>query len=165
MLPAIFGLSGLELTDDERELFRSSDPLGFILFARNIDTPTQVLALTDALRELSGRADLPILVDQGRGRVARLGLPTGEAGHRPGNLPMPSPGSGTGAGGSAVQPPGPGAGSGGPGHHRRLCAGAGCQSPVPTTSLVTAPLARTRRPLQRWGPPYWRASPGWVWLG
>ncbi len=75
MLPAIFGLSGLELTDDERELFRSSDPLGFILFARNIDTPTQVLALTDALRELSGRADLPILVDQEGGRVARLGPP------------------------------------------------------------------------------------------
>jgi len=75
MLPAIFGLSGLELTDDERELFRSSDPLGFILFARNIDNPTQVLALTDALRELSGRADLPILVDQEGGRVARLGPP------------------------------------------------------------------------------------------
>ena len=75
MLPAIFGLSGLELTDDERELFRSSDPLGFILFARNIDSPTQVLALTDALRELSGRADLPILVDQEGGRVARLGPP------------------------------------------------------------------------------------------
>ena len=75
MLPAIFGLSGLELTDDERELFRSSDPLGFILFARNIDTPTQVLALTNALRELSGRADLPILVDQEGGRVARLGPP------------------------------------------------------------------------------------------
>ena len=75
MLPAIFGLSGLELTDDERELFRSSDPLGFFLFARNIDTPTQVLALTDALRELSGRADLPILVDQEGGRVARLGPP------------------------------------------------------------------------------------------
>ena len=75
MLPAIFGLSGLELTDYERELFRSSDPLGFILFARNIDSPTQVLALTDALRELSGRADLPILVDQEGGRVARLGPP------------------------------------------------------------------------------------------
>ena len=75
MLPAIFGLSGLELTDDERELFRASDPLGFILFARNIDSPTQVLALTDALRELSGRADLPILVDQEGGRVARLGPP------------------------------------------------------------------------------------------
>ena len=75
MLPAIFGLSGLELTDDERELFRSSDPLGFILFARNMDSPTQVLALTDALRELSGRADLPILVDQEGGRVARLGPP------------------------------------------------------------------------------------------
>ena len=43
--------------------------------ARNIDNPTQVLALTDALRELSGRAYLPILVDQEGGRVARLGPP------------------------------------------------------------------------------------------
>ena len=75
MLPAIFGLSGQELTDDERELFRAVNPLGFILFARNIDTPSQVRALTDALRELSGRADLPILVDQEGGRVARLGPP------------------------------------------------------------------------------------------
>lgn len=75
MLPAIFGLSGLELTDDERDLFRAVNPLGFILFARNIDTPSQVRALTDALRDLSGRADLPILVDQEGGRVARLGPP------------------------------------------------------------------------------------------
>ncbi|MCH1491974.1 MAG: beta-hexosaminidase, partial [Luminiphilus sp.] len=61
MLPAIFGLSGLELTDDERELFRSVNPLGFILFARNIQSPEQVRALTDSLRALLGRDDLPIL--------------------------------------------------------------------------------------------------------
>jgi beta-N-acetylhexosaminidase len=34
MLPAIFGLSGPTLTDDERAFFREADPAGYILFAR-----------------------------------------------------------------------------------------------------------------------------------
>ena len=75
MLPIIFAFSGLELTDDERALFKASDPVGFILFRRNIDTPARLRALTDSLRELSGRADVPILIDQEGGRVARLGAP------------------------------------------------------------------------------------------
>ena len=47
MTPAIFGLAGLTLTDDERAFFRECDPAGYILFGRNIDTPEQVRALTD----------------------------------------------------------------------------------------------------------------------
>ena len=39
---AIFGCAGLILTADERAFFREADPLGFILFARNVDTPDQV---------------------------------------------------------------------------------------------------------------------------
>ena len=35
MLPAILGLSGPALTDDERAFFRDADPAGFILFGRN----------------------------------------------------------------------------------------------------------------------------------
>ncbi|HVQ08968.1 MAG TPA: beta-N-acetylhexosaminidase [Allosphingosinicella sp.] len=75
MLPAILGLSGLALTDAERGLIRAADPAGFILFGRNVGDPAQLRALTDSLREVSGRADLPILVDQEGGRVARLGPP------------------------------------------------------------------------------------------
>ena len=75
MLPVIFGLSGLELTRDEIAFFRSVDPLGYILFSRNIQSKAQVRALTDSLRELSGREDLPILIDQEGGRVARLKPP------------------------------------------------------------------------------------------
>lgn len=75
MLPAILGLSGETLTGAERALIRDADPAGFILFARNCRTPAQVLALTDALREASGRADLPVLIDQEGGRVARLAPP------------------------------------------------------------------------------------------
>ncbi|MBU3730883.1 MAG: beta-N-acetylhexosaminidase [Beijerinckiaceae bacterium] len=71
----IAGLSGLVLTDEERSFFRASDPWGFILFRRNVDTPEQVRALTDSLRDLTGRTDLPILVDQEGGRVQRLGPP------------------------------------------------------------------------------------------
>ena len=36
---AIFGCAGLALSADEKAFFRDADPLGFILFARNIDTP------------------------------------------------------------------------------------------------------------------------------
>jgi len=74
MLPAIFGLSGPALTSPERAFLREADPAGFVLFARNIDTPGQVAALTAELRALLGR-DAPILIDQEGGRVARLRPP------------------------------------------------------------------------------------------
>lgn len=75
MIPAIFGLSGLTLTNDERAFFRDSDPAGYILFGRNIENREQLQRLTDALRGLDGRADLPILIDQEGGRVARMKSP------------------------------------------------------------------------------------------
>lgn len=75
MIPAIFGLSGLTLTDDERAFFRDSDPAGYILFGRNIENREQVRRLTDELRALDGRANLPILIDQEGGRVARMKSP------------------------------------------------------------------------------------------
>ncbi len=67
----ILGCAGLELTEAERRFFSEADPWGFILFARNIETPDQTRALTAALRDSVGRA-VPILVDQEGGRVARL---------------------------------------------------------------------------------------------
>lgn len=75
MKPVIYGLSGLSLAPDERAFFRDADPLGYILFGRNIGDRTQLRALTDSLRDMSGRADLPILIDQEGGRVARLKPP------------------------------------------------------------------------------------------
>jgi len=72
---AIYGIEGLALTDDERRLFRDCDPAGFILFKRNCETRAQLLRLTDSLRELSGRGDVPILIDQEGGRVARMRPP------------------------------------------------------------------------------------------
>jgi beta-N-acetylhexosaminidase len=75
MKPVIYGLAGLELTADERAFFADAEPLGFILFKRNVEDRAQLRALTDSLRDLTGRDDVPILVDQEGGRVARLGPP------------------------------------------------------------------------------------------
>lgn len=71
---AIFGCAGLALTAAERDFFRDYDPLGFIIFARNVDTPEQLSRLTAELRDSVGR-DAPILVDQEGGRVQRLRAP------------------------------------------------------------------------------------------
>jgi beta-N-acetylhexosaminidase len=75
MRAAIYGLAGLELTPDERAFFREADAAGYILFKRNCANQAQLLALTDALRDLSGRDDLPILIDQEGGRVMRMQPP------------------------------------------------------------------------------------------
>ena len=75
MIPAIFGLSGHTLTADERAFFRDCDPVGYILFGRNVDSRAQLAALTDELRGLHGRDHLFISIDQEGGRVARMKPP------------------------------------------------------------------------------------------
>uniref|UniRef100_UPI003593C970 glycoside hydrolase family 3 N-terminal domain-containing protein n=1 Tax=Blastomonas sp. TaxID=1909299 RepID=UPI003593C970 len=75
MTPAIFGLTGLTLSDDERDFFRECVPAGYILFGRNIDNRTQLRALTDSLRALHGDDRLLILIDQEGGRVTRMKPP------------------------------------------------------------------------------------------
>jgi beta-N-acetylhexosaminidase len=75
MKAVILGCSGPELTADERAFFHDADPLGFILFARNLDTPEQARRLTDDLRSCTARSETPILIDQEGGRVARLRPP------------------------------------------------------------------------------------------
>lgn len=71
----IFGLEGLTLSSEEKRFFHELNPLGFILFARNCDTPKQVKALVKSLRSLHKRQDVLILIDQEGGRVARLRPP------------------------------------------------------------------------------------------
>ncbi len=72
---AILGCAGPELTADERAFFRDADPLGFILFARNVDGPERTRRLVEDLRSSVARADAPVLIDQEGGRVARLRPP------------------------------------------------------------------------------------------
>lgn len=75
MTPAIFGISGLELTVDERAFFKEADPAGYILFARNCESRDQLRRLTDDLRGIHGRERLIVSIDQEGGRVARMKPP------------------------------------------------------------------------------------------
>ncbi|WP_166415742.1 beta-N-acetylhexosaminidase [Cochlodiniinecator piscidefendens] len=70
----IFGCESGALSLDERHFFKEADPWGFILFARNLETPDQIRALTQDLRDSVGR-NAPILIDQEGGRVQRLRAP------------------------------------------------------------------------------------------
>lgn len=67
----ILSCRGPDLAADERDFFRDADPFGFILFARNVDTPDRLRRLTGELRAAVGRA-APVFIDQEGGRVARL---------------------------------------------------------------------------------------------
>lgn len=70
----ILDADGLRLSAEEKALFRDVSPFGFILFARNIDTPDQVRALCDEFRQTIGY-NAPITIDQEGGRVQRLRAP------------------------------------------------------------------------------------------
>jgi beta-N-acetylhexosaminidase len=71
----ITGVSGPELNAAEREFIRAERPWGFILFKRNVETPTQVITLVRELRKAAGGPETPVLIDQEGGRVQRLGPP------------------------------------------------------------------------------------------
>ena len=72
---AIYGCSGHRLTEDEKAFFAEVRPWGFIVFRRNVDSPEQMRALTDEMRDCVGDADTPVLIDQEGGRVQRMGPP------------------------------------------------------------------------------------------
>ncbi|MEL7166145.1 MAG: glycoside hydrolase family 3 N-terminal domain-containing protein [Pseudomonadota bacterium] len=71
----VLDADGPRLSKDEKAFFREADPFGFILFARNIDTPDQVYGLCSEMRDTVGR-NAPITIDQEGGRVQRLRAPT-----------------------------------------------------------------------------------------
>jgi beta-N-acetylhexosaminidase len=65
-------VDGLELTAGEVALLREANPLGLFLFRRNLDNADQVRRLCAAFREVVGRPDAPVFIDQEGGRVQRL---------------------------------------------------------------------------------------------
>jgi beta-N-acetylhexosaminidase len=72
----ICGLSGLALTDAERDFLRQTRPAGLILFARNVENPDQVRRLiADAKEAAGGDGRMLLMVDQEGGRVQRLREP------------------------------------------------------------------------------------------
>ncbi len=70
----VIGLSGTSLTDAERHWLRSDPPLGVILFARNIETPAQVSALLNEVRQCTGQPTWAAIDEEG-GRVNRMPWP------------------------------------------------------------------------------------------
>lgn len=71
MIPLVVGIEGFELTSEETALFHRVQPVGYILFSRNVETPEQVRSLTDSLRRLSRGFQPLICIDQEGGRVSR----------------------------------------------------------------------------------------------
>ena len=69
----LLGVPGTEIDAAYEDFIRRVQPGGFILFGRNIQTPSQLRALTDRLRELSDIEPV-ITIDQEGGRVSRLKL-------------------------------------------------------------------------------------------
>ncbi len=71
----ILGCAGLSLAPDERAFFAKTQPLGLILFKRNVENAAQVTELIRSFRAAVGHANAPVLIDQEGGRVQRLGPP------------------------------------------------------------------------------------------
>ena len=66
----IVGLSGPELTSEEKSLFCEIQPAGYILFSRNLVSAEQIRRLTDSLNSISRHRPF-ISIDQEGGRVWR----------------------------------------------------------------------------------------------
>ncbi|MFT6580655.1 MAG: beta-N-acetylhexosaminidase [Alphaproteobacteria bacterium] len=75
MKAAVLGCSGLTLREEERQFFAEQEPVGFILFGRNIQSPEQVQSLVGALKDCVAASSPLIMIDQEGGRVARLRPP------------------------------------------------------------------------------------------
>ncbi|MCS0505291.1 beta-N-acetylhexosaminidase [Ancylobacter mangrovi] len=71
----ITGCAETRLSAQETDFLREARPWGLILFRRNVETPEQVAALVSAFRDIVGRPEAPVLIDQEGGRVQRLGPP------------------------------------------------------------------------------------------
>jgi len=69
----LLGVPGLEVDAAYADFIHRIQPGGFILFGRNIETPSQLRRLTDQLRDLSDIEPI-ITIDQEGGRVSRLKL-------------------------------------------------------------------------------------------
>lgn len=74
----LLGIKGYELSPNEVHYLSRIQPGGFVLFGRNVQSPTQVRALTDSLRDLCDIEPI-IAIDQEGGRVTR----TKEIGNTP----------------------------------------------------------------------------------
>ncbi len=75
ILAAMLSCSSTELNDNEKYLFSRYNPVGVTLFGRNIHDKEQLKKLISSIKEVIGREDVLIAVDQEGGRVRRLAEP------------------------------------------------------------------------------------------
>ena len=75
VMAGMLSVSGLELTDGEKRLLEKANPLGVTLFKRNVRDKKQVKSLIRSVKEVIGRDDVLIAVDQEGGRVCRFSAP------------------------------------------------------------------------------------------
>ena len=71
----IAGCAGISLSDGERAFFADERPWGLIVFARNVGSRDELLALTADFRRAVDDERAPVLIDQEGGRVQRLRAP------------------------------------------------------------------------------------------
>ena len=74
-IPIIFGVKSYKLKKKEKNFFRKSNPLGFILFERNCKNYNQTKLLIRDLKKTTSHKYTMIMIDQEGGRVARLKNP------------------------------------------------------------------------------------------
>ena len=71
----ILGCAGRRLSADEEAFLAAERPWGLILFARNIGEAGEIADLTARFRQIVGRDDAPVFIDQEGGRVQRIRAP------------------------------------------------------------------------------------------
>ena len=79
ILSATLSVSGTVLTDNEKYLLEEANPMGVTLFKRNIESFEQVSALTRSIKEVIGRNNVMIAVDQEGGQTSRFDPPLTES--------------------------------------------------------------------------------------
>lgn len=75
ILSATLSISGTTLTDNEKYLLSEANPIGVTIFKRNIQSLEQIAALTHSIKEVIGRPNVIIAVDQEGGKTSRFDPP------------------------------------------------------------------------------------------
>lgn len=75
ILSVMLSVSGTTLTDNEKYLLEKANPIGVTIFKRNIKSWPQIMALTSSIKEVIGRENVIIAVDQEGGRTSRFSPP------------------------------------------------------------------------------------------
>lgn len=68
----MLGFTGTSVSPELAGLLAEYKPGGLILFARNLESPAQIIELTNSLQQQSPHSPLLIAIDQEGGRVSRL---------------------------------------------------------------------------------------------